>query len=79
VFLREVQQVWPWVRPYLDARARAGAGRLGLPVHPEGLAALVPPEELARFAASLVRVSRLPAGQAPADETPADASGPVVE
>ena len=25
VFLREVQAVWPWVRPYLDDRARAGA------------------------------------------------------
>ena len=68
VFLREVQSVWPWVRPYLDDRARAGAARLGLPddVHP--LAELVPPSDLARFAAGLVRVSRLPAGQHPLDD-----------
>jgi len=68
VFLREVQSVWPWVRPYLDDRARAGAARLGLPddVHP--LAELVPPSDLARFAAGLVRVSRLPAGQHPVDD-----------
>src|SRR6185503_6435165 len=31
VFLREVQGVWPWLRPYLDERARAGARRVGLP------------------------------------------------
>ena len=67
VFLREVQQVWPWVRPYLDERARAGAARLGLPADGERLAALVAPEDLARFAASLVRVSRLPPGQDPVD------------
>jgi hypothetical protein len=67
VFLREVQQVWPWVRPYLDERARAGAARLGLPVDVERLAALVEPHDLARFAASLVRVSLLPTGQDPVD------------
>jgi endonuclease III len=67
VFLREVQQVWPWVRPYLDERARAGAARLGLPADGERLAALVAPDDLARFAASLVRVSRLPPGQDPVD------------
>jgi hypothetical protein len=67
VFLREVQQVWPWVRPYLYERARAGAARLGLPADGERLAALVAPEDLARFAASLVRVSRLPPGQDPVD------------
>jgi hypothetical protein len=68
VFLREVQQVWPWVRPYLDDRARAGAARLGLPDDQERLADLVRPAELARFAAGLVRVSRLPAGQDPLDD-----------
>ena len=39
VFLREVQAVWPWVRPYLDDRARAGARRVGLPDDGERLAA----------------------------------------
>lgn len=67
VFLREVQQVWPWVRPYLDDRARAGAARVGLPDDPARLADLVPPGDLARFAAGLVRISRLPAGQDPVD------------
>jgi hypothetical protein len=67
VFLREVQHVWPWVRPYLDDRARAGAVRLGLPDDEERLADLVDPGDLARFAAGLVRISRLPAGQDPFD------------
>jgi endonuclease III len=68
VFLREVQLVWPWVRPYLDDRARAGARRLGLPDDEERLADLVRSADLARFAAGLVRVSRLPAGQRPLDD-----------
>jgi len=67
VFLREVQLVWPWVRPYLDDRARAGGGRVGLPDDPARLADLVQPGDLARFAAGLVRLSRLPAGQDPVD------------
>jgi endonuclease III len=57
VFLREVQGVWPWVRPYLDDRARAGARRAGLPDDAATLAGLVPAAELPRFAAGLVRVS----------------------
>jgi endonuclease III len=65
VFLREVQGVWPWVRPYLDDRAREGARRVGLPPDGERLAELVAPEDLARFAAGLVRVSRLPRSQEP--------------
>jgi endonuclease III len=65
VFLREVQAVWPWVRPYLDDRARAGARRVGLPDDGENLAALVPDHDLARFAAGLVRISLLPARAEP--------------
>ena len=65
VFLREVQAVWPWVRPYLDDRARAGARRIGLPEDGEPLAGLVEPRDLARFAAGLVRISRLPKSHAP--------------
>lgn len=64
VFLREVQAVWPWVRPYLDDRARSGASRLGLP-DDDRLAELVEADDLARFAAALVRVSRLPTGEDP--------------
>jgi hypothetical protein len=67
VFLREVQAVWPWVRPYLDDRARAGARRIGLP-DDDRLAGLVEPDDLARFAAGLVRISRLPGQRAPFGE-----------
>jgi thermostable 8-oxoguanine DNA glycosylase len=65
VFLREVQGVWPWLRPYLDERARAGARRVGLPDDGARLAELVPADDLARFAAALVRVGRLPSGHDP--------------
>jgi hypothetical protein len=65
VFLREVQGVWPWVRPYLDDRALAGARRVGLPDDGARLAELVPADDLARFAAALVRVARLPSGHDP--------------
>jgi endonuclease III len=65
VFLREVQGVWPWLRPYLDERAHAGARRIGLPDDDERLGGLVAPDDLARFAAGLVRVSRLPKGEDP--------------
>jgi len=65
VFLREVQAVWPWLRPYLDDRARAGARRVGLPDDAAQLPHLVPPGDLARFAAGLVRISRLPANRDP--------------
>ena len=68
VFLREVQEVWPWLRPYLDDRARAGARRIGLPDDDRGLAGLVAPHDLARFAAGLVRISRLPARRDPLGE-----------
>jgi endonuclease III len=65
VFLREVQAVWPWVRPHLGDRAIEGAARVGLPADPAELAGLVPPEELARFAAGLVRVSLLGTNERP--------------
>jgi endonuclease III len=65
VFLREVQGVWPWVRPYLDDRARAGAQRVGLPDDVGTLGGLVDSGDLPRFAAALVRVSRLPDRQDP--------------
>jgi hypothetical protein len=65
VFLREVQAVWPWLRPYLDDRAREGARRVGLPDDAGELVRLVAGNDLARFAAGLVRISRLPAGQDP--------------
>ncbi|EME21770.1 hypothetical protein [Rhodococcus triatomae] len=57
IFLREVQDVWPWVRPYLDERALRSADDLGLPTEPADLAALAPGGDVAPLAAALVRAS----------------------
>ncbi|KAF0966531.1 endonuclease [Rhodococcus sp. T7] len=57
IFLREVQDVWPWVRPYFDMRARESARDLGLPDDPDALSDLVPHGRVAELAAALVRVS----------------------
>ncbi|MFC9357047.1 endonuclease [Rhodococcus sp. NPDC057014] len=57
IFLREVQDVWPWVRPYFDKRARESARELGLPDDPDALSDLVPQGRVAELAAALVRVS----------------------
>jgi hypothetical protein len=70
VFLREAQAAWPWVRPYLDRRALDGARRVGLPGDVEALADLVPGDDLARFAAGLVRISLLPKSADPLAEPP---------
>ena len=56
IYLREVQDVWPWVRPYFDRRAIAAAKQLGLPAQPAKLGALAPRAN-ARLAAALVRAS----------------------
>ncbi|QLL05176.1 endonuclease [Mycobacterium vicinigordonae] len=56
IFLREVQDVWTWVRPYFDERATAGAKALRLPSDPAELAGFAP-RSCARLAAALVRVS----------------------
>jgi endonuclease III len=56
IYLREVQDVWPWVRPYFDDRATAAAKQLGLPAQPAKLGALAPRAN-ARLAAALVRAS----------------------
>jgi endonuclease III len=56
IYLREVQDVWTWVRPYFDDRAIAAAKQLGLPAQPAKLGALAPRAN-ARLAAALVRVS----------------------
>jgi endonuclease III len=56
MFLREVQDVWTWVRPYFDGRAVREAKTLGLPTDPRKLGALAP-RTSARLAAALVRSS----------------------
>jgi endonuclease III len=56
IYLREVQDVWTWVRPYFDDRAIGAAKQLGLPTSPAKLASLAPRAN-ARLAAALVRAS----------------------
>ncbi|KDF02163.1 endonuclease [Mycolicibacterium aromaticivorans JS19b1 = JCM 16368] len=56
IFLREVQDVWPWVRPYFDKRSLDSAEQLGLPRDAHRLAALTG-RAIAPLAAGLVRVS----------------------
>jgi endonuclease III len=58
IFLREVQDVWPGVAPYVDAKVASGANRVRLPGDRESLAGLlVGSGQPARLAAALVRVS----------------------
>jgi len=58
IFLREVQQVWPSVVPYVDAVMTSGARRVGLPGSRESLTRLLSDcGQPARLAAALVRVS----------------------
>lgn len=56
IFLREVQDVWPWAAPYFDKKARGVTEELGLPDDPGALAELAP-GSTAQFAAALVRAS----------------------
>lgn len=55
IFCREVQGVWPEIRPFFDQRALKAAGEAGLPADPDRLADLVAPDDLPRLAAALVR------------------------
>ncbi|NDZ78815.1 endonuclease [Streptomyces sp. SID10853] len=57
IFLREVQGIWTELEPYLDGKAVQGAERLGLPTAPRRLAKLVSAQQLAVFAAALVRAA----------------------
>lgn len=56
IYLREVQDVWTWVRPYFDDRTTGTAKQLGLPAEPKQLGSLAPHDN-ARLAAALVRAS----------------------
>lgn len=58
IFLREVQAVWPSVRPHLDTLTLKGAAKAGLPQDPVTLAGLVQGEDLAALCAALVRLAR---------------------
>jgi hypothetical protein len=56
IFLREVQETWPSVGPYVDSRVTAGGRSVGLPAEREYLTGLLAGRP-ARLAAALVRVS----------------------
>lgn len=56
IFLREVQDVWTWARPYFDKRATTAAEKLGLPSSATELGRLAPRAN-ARLAAALIRTS----------------------
>jgi hypothetical protein len=55
IFCREVQAVWPRLRPFFDQRALDAARHHGLPADPKGLAELVKPDQVASLATALVR------------------------
>jgi hypothetical protein len=58
IFLREVQEAWPSVAPYADAKVTSGAHRVRLPGDREMLSRLLADSgQPARLAAALVRVS----------------------
>jgi hypothetical protein len=58
IFLREVQEAWPCVCPYVDNRMLDGARRVGLPDRTDTLAPVVASSpHPASLAAALVRVS----------------------
>jgi endonuclease III len=58
IFLREVQDIWPDISPYVDAMMTKGARKVGLPVQSGELGeTLTASGEPARLAAALVRVA----------------------
>ena len=57
IFCREVQGVWPEVRPFLDDRTLDAARALGLGEDPDAVARLVEGAELPRLTAALVRAA----------------------
>ena len=60
IFLREVQSVWPTVRPYSDKLVVKGAATAGLPADAGELAALAGEDRMANLAAALVHIARKP-------------------
>jgi hypothetical protein len=57
IFLREVQAVWPWLRPFVDHRVLDGARRVGLPHSKPGLTRWLGDGDPTAVVAALVRVS----------------------
>ncbi|HEX6450040.1 MAG TPA: endonuclease [Trebonia sp.] len=58
IFLREVQETWPSVAPFVDDRMSAGARKIGLPTERDAIAGmLTQTRHPAVLAAALVRAS----------------------
>ena len=58
IFLREVQETWPSVAPYVDGKMTAGARKAGLSAEKDAVAAMLgQTRHPAALAAALVRVS----------------------
>jgi endonuclease III len=57
IYLREVQAVWQWVRPYADDRVRAAARELRLPHTAPGLGKLAGSDDLSTLGAALIRAA----------------------
>lgn len=62
IFVREVQAVWPDMRPFIDDLTRTGAKTLGLPTSPNRLYAEVRQEKFHQLVAACVRAARDPTG-----------------
>jgi endonuclease III len=56
IFVREVQAVWPWARPFADARVLTAAHQLGLPATVDALVDLGGSQDLSSLSAALVHV-----------------------
>lgn len=57
IFLREVQAVWTWVRPYADSRVVAAAKQFQLPKTAHGLATLAKTDDVSKLTAALIDAS----------------------
>lgn len=57
IFLREVQAVWRWARPYADARVVAAAKELTLPHTTRGLCDLAGTDDLSTIGAAMIRAT----------------------
>lgn len=55
IYLREVQAVWAWLRPYADENVRTAAGHLGLPSSTRGLRELAGSDDLSLVGAAAIR------------------------
>lgn len=55
IYLREVQAVWHWLRPYADDKVRAAARDIGIPHSVRSLVELAGSQDLSVLGAALIR------------------------